>query len=38
VELELWDPAGGLVAYGTQLMVFTFPDGPPEPHQRRPPR
>lgn len=37
VELELWDPAGGLVAYGTQLMVFMFPDGPPEPHLRRPP-
>jgi len=37
VELELWDPARGLVAYGTQLMVFTFPEGPPEPHRRRPP-
>jgi len=28
-ELELWDPTCGLVAYGTQLMVFTFPDGSP---------
>jgi acyl-CoA thioesterase len=37
VELELWDPGRGLVAYGTQMMVFTFPEGPPEPHLRRPP-
>jgi acyl-CoA thioesterase len=37
VELELWDPANGLVAYGTQLMLFTFPEGPPDPPLRRPP-
>ena len=36
VELELWDPGGGLVAYATQLMFFTFPDGPPEPTPRPP--
>ena len=31
VELALWDPdpAIGLVAYGTQMMFFSFPDGPP---------
>jgi acyl-CoA thioesterase len=25
VELELWDPARGLVAYATQVMFFSFP-------------
>lgn len=31
VDLALWDPApdGGLVAYATQMMFFSFPDGPP---------
>ena len=36
VEIELWDPPT-LVAYGTQTMFFTFPDGPPPPDRRRPP-
>lgn len=35
-DLELWDPARGLVAYGTQVMLFSFPDGPPPPEQLRP--
>jgi acyl-CoA thioesterase len=34
VEIELWDPPA-LVAYGTQTMFFTFPDGPPPPDRRR---
>jgi acyl-CoA thioesterase len=38
LELALWDPQQGLVAYGTQMMLFSFPDGPPSPEQRRPPR
>ncbi len=38
VELELWDPGTGLVAYGTQTMFFTFPDGPPVPTPTRPGR
>lgn len=29
LELRLWDPDRGLVAYGTQMMFFVFPDGPP---------
>lgn len=29
VELKLWDPERGLVAYGTQVMFFVFPEGPP---------
>ena len=37
VEMALWDPAHGLVAYGTQMMFFSFPDGPPPPGRRRPP-
>jgi acyl-CoA thioesterase len=37
-EIELWDPDRGLVAYGTQVMFFTFPDGPPPPEARRPRR
>lgn len=37
VEIELWDPTEGLVAYGTQMMFFSFPDGPPSPERRRPP-
>lgn len=35
-EMELWDPEHGLVAYGTQVMFFSFPNGPPPPEQRRP--
>lgn len=37
LELELWDPATGLVAYATQTMFFTWPDGHPRPDQLRPP-
>ncbi len=37
VEMELWDPAVGLVAYGTQLCFFSFPEGPPPPERLRPP-
>jgi acyl-CoA thioesterase len=37
LEMEAWDPATRtLVAYATQQMLFTFPDGPPPPDQRRP--
>ncbi len=34
--MELWDANGSLVAYGTQVMFFVFPDGPPPPDQRLP--
>ncbi|HLN44059.1 MAG TPA: thioesterase family protein [Acidimicrobiales bacterium] len=27
VEMELWDPARGIVAYATQMMFFSFPSG-----------
>jgi acyl-CoA thioesterase len=37
LEMELWDPETGLVAYGTQLMFFSWPDGPPSPEQLRVP-
>ena len=30
VEIELWDPTEGLVAYGTQTMIFAFADGVPQ--------
>jgi acyl-CoA thioesterase len=33
LEMELWDRETGLVAYGTQMMFFSFPDGPPTPEQ-----
>ena len=36
VEIELWDPTEGLVAYGTQTMVFTFANGIPEGEARFP--
>jgi acyl-CoA thioesterase len=36
-EIELWDPDGALLAYGTQMMIFTFPSGPPSAGSRRPP-
>lgn len=29
LEIELWDPEGGLVAFGTQIAFFVFPEGPP---------
>jgi acyl-CoA thioesterase len=35
VDMALWDPARGLVAYGTQMMFFVFPEGPPTAEQRR---
>lgn len=37
VEMSLWDPERGLVAHATQMMFFSFPDGPPPPDRRRPP-
>jgi acyl-CoA thioesterase len=37
LENEMWDTRAGLVAYATQVMFFSFPDGPPSPEQRRPP-
>jgi acyl-CoA thioesterase len=37
VEMELWDPGRGLVACATQMMFFSFPDGPPSPERLRPP-
>jgi acyl-CoA thioesterase len=37
LEMELWDPARGIVAYGTQMMFFSFPEGPPTPEQLRVP-
>jgi acyl-CoA thioesterase len=37
LEVELWDPDDGtLSAVGSQMMVFTFPEGPPPPHLRVP--
>jgi acyl-CoA thioesterase len=36
VEMSLWDPGRGLVAYATQVMYFVFPDGPPPPAERSP--
>jgi acyl-CoA thioesterase len=36
LDMALWDPEVGLVAYATQLMLFLFPDGPPSPEQIRP--
>jgi acyl-CoA thioesterase len=37
VEMTLWDPMQGLVAYATQMMYLVFPDGPPSSDRRRPP-
>lgn len=37
LENALWDPERGLVAWATQLMFYSFPDGPPAPHQVHPP-
>jgi acyl-CoA thioesterase len=36
-EIALWDPERGLVAYATQTMFFSFPDGPPRAELLRPP-
>jgi acyl-CoA thioesterase len=36
VEVEIWDPATGLVAYGTQTMIFTFFGPVPEGDHRLP--
>jgi acyl-CoA thioesterase len=36
VEVELWDPATGLVAYATQTMIFTFFGPAPEGDERLP--
>jgi acyl-CoA thioesterase len=35
-EMLIWSPDGQLVAYGTQMMVFAFPDGPIRDDERRP--
>lgn len=35
-EITLWDPDGALLAYGTQIMFFVFPEGPPPADARRP--
>ncbi|MGA2521071.1 MAG: thioesterase family protein [Acidimicrobiales bacterium] len=37
VEMALWDPAAGLVAYGTQMMFFSFPEGTPPAERLQPP-
>jgi acyl-CoA thioesterase len=37
VEMSLWDLDRRLVAYATQMMCFSFPDGPPAPDRVRPP-
>jgi acyl-CoA thioesterase len=36
VEVEIWDPVMGLVAYGTQTMLFTFFGPAPEGDERYP--
>ena len=37
LEVELWDMGTAtLVAYATQLMIFTFPSEPPPPELRVP--
>lgn len=36
IENEIWDPEVGLVAYGTQTMIFTFSDTVPEGDTRLP--
>jgi acyl-CoA thioesterase len=33
LEMLMWDPTEGLVAYATQQMFFSFPDGAPTPEQ-----
>jgi acyl-CoA thioesterase len=38
VEMSLWDRERGLVAYATQMMFFSFPDGPPAAEQLLPRR
>ena len=36
VEMATWDQTGQLVAHAAQIMILTFPDGPPTPEQRVP--
>jgi len=36
LEVEIWDPETGLVAYGTQTMIFTFFGPTPEGDARLP--
>lgn len=36
LEATLWDPAVGMIAYATQVAVFTFAEGPPPAHLLRP--
>jgi acyl-CoA thioesterase len=36
VEMAMWDQTGQLVAHAAQIMILTFPDGPPTPEQRIP--
>jgi acyl-CoA thioesterase len=36
VEMAGWDQTGQLVAHAAQIMILTFPDGPPTPEQRVP--
>jgi acyl-CoA thioesterase len=36
VEVAVWDTERGLAAYATQMMFFSFPDGPPPAEKRRP--
>ncbi len=33
LDMRMWDPKVGLVAYATQQMFFSWPDGPPSPEQ-----
>jgi hypothetical protein len=37
LELEMWDQKTGLVAYATQMMFFTWPEGPPPEDGLHPP-
>jgi hypothetical protein len=34
--MATWDQTGQLVAHAAQIMILTFPDGPPTPEQRVP--
>lgn len=36
VEMEIWDRDRGLVAYATQVMLFSFPEGVPPAEELRP--
>jgi hypothetical protein len=35
LENTIWDPERGLVAYATQMMFFSFPQGEPPAHKLR---